>query len=440
MDCSQVLNLIPQYCKDELDDETRRQVEEHLSGCPNCSKEVERDHSLGEIIGHGSCEDPPGEYWDDYNDRLRSRIRGAVAISWRLGCLPGCLIGTIAGWLATSVFLWLWFEHGRFAEIHPDWLRMLVWFALVIAISVGIGGIIRPLFLYVNRRVVPRFQRDELNLKRLIAERPLGRAVYVGALIMVHLGLSLLVSIFWFQLSEHTPLWAQYAIAILVFLGFASHVPRYYRSLRNDIAGRPVAPTPTRRRFWQVVIVGLLIVPAFWNLGVTWYLAAPTDCREQAEAAYESGNAASAISILRSGVRRYGDRYRVLECYEYLGEIYEETGRREQALNAYREGARVYERLVAEPKFYYSKGDKLRFLAHAARLYIRLGQNRKALELYTVKLQMAPNDPENMYFVAWGYEAAGYHDKAKALYTRIVLEFPHGTWTDSAREALRGGN
>ena len=145
----------------------------------------------------------------------------------------------------------------------------------------------------------------------------------------------------------------------------------------------------------------------------------------------------SAISTLRTCIGKYGDRYKVLASYRYLGEIYSEIGQQEQARKVYSEGIEAYDRFAEHPKFYYSKQDQFRLLERGAELYIGLGENRKAYELYTAKLRMAPNDPENMYFVAGGYADAGFEPEAMQLYAKLVREHPRGFWTHLGREALQ---
>jgi len=113
----------------------------------------------------------------------------------------------------------------------------------------------------------------------------------------------------------------------------------------------------------------------------------------------------------------------------------------------------------------------------AASLYIGLGENKSAFDVSTVRLQMAPDDADNIYFVAEDYDLAGCRDEAsaklrkstsyrrgdplrspdlreaaeglpytecgltqastRALYTRITLEFPNSIWADTARDRLK---
>jgi tetratricopeptide (TPR) repeat protein len=442
MNCSEVQNLIPQYLSGELDDDIRRRVEEHISGCPDCQEGMRREQSLRHLICQ-SADDPPGDYWDDYNDELRSRIRGAVAMSWRMGCLPGGLLGLIVGGLIVGpICVWLSCGDGL-GKVHPDWLRWLLATALILIVGYGMS-IISGLVIRCTTRGLPKYEREERGLERIISRNPRYRAAFVAFFMLVALGTPAFLAGFTFWIGWYLPTWARFSFAVVVFLGFASILPGYYQYLRGFISGSQIPGRSRKYRLWHAALhylacVAMLAVVASvaWNTHVHEHLDAPLACRDEADAAYRSGDAGRAISILRSCIRKYDDTYHVLGCYENLGRIYVEMGKEKQSLVIFHEGIKTYERLLLHTKYSYSKDEQLDFLYDAAQLYIDLYQNREAYRTYTSMLRLSPNDPENIYSVAQGYMAVGHKDEGKALYARIIIEFPRSPAAGWSRDELK---
>ena len=442
MNCPEAQNLIPQYLSGELDEDTRRQVEEHISGCPDCQEGMRREQSLRHLICQ-SADDPPEDYWDDYNDELRSRIRGAVAMSWRMGCLPAGLWGLIGGGLIVGpICVWLSFGNGL-GGIHPDWLRWLLEIALLVIVGGGMS-IISGLVIRCAIRGLPKYEREERGLKQIISRNPRYRAAFLAFFMLVYLGIPAFTAGLTFWIGCYLPTWARFSFAVVVFLGFAGILPGAYRYLDGFISGSQIPGRSRKYRLWMAVPYYLaciaMVAPVAsvaWNTHVHEHLDAPLAYRDEADAAYRSGDAGRAISILRSCIRKYDDTYHVLGCYEYLGRIYVETGKEEQSLVIFHDGIRTYERLLLHPKYSYSKDDQLDFLGDAAQLYIDLGQNREAYQLYSTRLHLSPNDPENMYSVAQGYVAVGHKGEARALYTRIIHEFPSSYEARWAQQDIR---
>jgi hypothetical protein len=447
MNCPEAQNLIPQYLSGELDEDTRRQVEEHISGCPDCQEGMRREQSLRHLICQ-SADDPPDDYWDNYNDDVRSRIRGAVAISWRMGCLPAGLWGLIFGGLIVGpICAWLSFGDGL-GKVHPDWLRQLLETALLVIVGVAFVFVFWILFKHANRHGLPGYARDERRLQQVMAAKPLLRGTVMAMLILTDLGVSIYLA-YQFASNAHLPPAVRLVLGIVLFIGLGSSItPSYYRQMRDYVTGRtnalvdwsaPRASLRKRLRAHPLLFLTALILLSLvaWDMGVSSYLGPPDDCWYQAQDIYEKGDVRSAISTLRTCTKEYGDRYTVLVSYRELGRLYSEAGQLERARQAYSEGIEVYERFAEHPKFYYSKNDQFALLERGAELYIGLGENRKAYELYTAKLRMAPNNAENMYFVAGGYADAGYKDEAVRLYTKLIRDHPHRFWAGLAREALQ---
>jgi len=445
MNCSEVQNLIPQYLSGELDDDIRRRVEEHISGCPDCQEGMRREQSLGDLIGQ-SADDPPDEYWNDYNAKVRSRIRGVVGMLWRMGCLPVCLLGLIGGEIAGKVCAWLTFGNGL-GGIHPVWLRWLLDSALLVIVGGGAGIIGGLVISRAITRGLPKYEREERGLKQIISRNPWYRAAFLAFFIMAYLAAP--VVLIWMLVPNmHFPAWVRGTLAVLWFIIFSSIILGCYWYLKYYLDGRTDSIICRARNLWDtkkrplsfwLIQLYLLIVPGSLavDYGISQYLLVPSNCRQEAESAYESGDVDSAVSILRSGIKKYGNRYRVLECYEYLGRIYAETGKWEQSRVIFHDGVKTYERLLLHPKYSYSKDDQLDFLGDAAQLYIDLGQNREAYQLYSTRLHLSPNDPENMYSVAQQYVVMGYKGEARTLYTKIILEFPNSDEARWAQQDIR---
>jgi len=433
MNCSEVQNLIPQYLSGELDDDTRREVEEHISGCPDCQEGMRREQSLGDLIGQ-SADDPPEEYWDSYNDKVRSRIRGVVGMLWRLGILAGCLAGLIGGF-AEHMGIW------NFASSStcPPLLRTIEMWCLVVGLAVVLGFLFKRFSTYG----LPRYERDETSLKHAIAMNPVYRWTLVSLFVLLLLGAAVYLPLAFIQ-SPFMPGWAVWTLRVLVFIGFASGIPGSCRTITDYLDGRDLHAEWARKSIKQrltaypivTITMLLLMVTCEWQVGMLKYVNAPMECRQRADALFSSGDTQSAVSILESGIRKYGDRYGVLDCYTRLGEIYKKTGHPAEARDTYRAGTRAYKYLVRHPKSYYRKQDRLRLLSDAANLYFRLGENKSAFDVSTVRLQTGPDDAENIFSVALDYECAGYKDEAKVLYDRITIEFPNTLWAHAAKDCL----
>jgi predicted anti-sigma-YlaC factor YlaD len=73
-----IKELISSYYDGELDEEKRRQLEEHLVDCPECRKEFEEMGRFEEVMSKMELKKPPKEvwqiYWASVYNRLERRI------------------------------------------------------------------------------------------------------------------------------------------------------------------------------------------------------------------------------------------------------------------------------------------------------------------------------------------------------------------------------
>ena len=231
MDCSKARDLIPRYCNGELDDGTRRQVEKHISGCPDCRTEIEQERSLGRVLGQSASDDPPEEYWGSYNERVRSRSRAAVGMLWRMGSIPGCLAGAFSGLIYSGVFLWLFLGHGL-SSVHPVWLKDTLVAMILVATGVVVYLTGKALLTKANRRVLPRYERDESSLKRAIAANPALRRILIGLLMVGYVGISVfstfLYTGMWGLVRWLPPNWVINALRAMMLIAFTAGIPGQY--------------------------------------------------------------------------------------------------------------------------------------------------------------------------------------------------------------------
>ena len=373
MDCSEVLSLIPAYCSGELDDEQRRQVEEHLASCPTCRHEVDREESLRQTLSGQASDDPPPGYWDGFDTGLRARIRGTVGVLWGLGCLPGAIAGLVGGVIAFVL------TFSSAAEGLLDRIGFIGVLIIALCTGLALGLAFRVAFKRADRRISASLGQDESTLKRLIRANPVCRAVFIFLSVVFCIGVPAYISIMFAQAAGNVPITARILLAPLAFLALALgcgiFTVRYIRSNRGRLR-------PTRiDRALALLHIAALMSMILWQMSIDLGMHAPSKVRDQAESAYRAGNTRSAIAMLRNCIRKQPDSPWVLECYELLGEIYKDKGQPVQARAAYREGIQAYEHLLAHPHYNYTTSDRSSMAFHASLLYEDLGNECKADEL-----------------------------------------------------------
>ena len=70
MDCSEVKQLLSAYYDDELSSEKRASVDEHLSGCNDCTRELESFRNLSAMADRLSHPEAPIQIWSQLSERL----------------------------------------------------------------------------------------------------------------------------------------------------------------------------------------------------------------------------------------------------------------------------------------------------------------------------------------------------------------------------------
>ncbi len=277
MDCSRVRDLIPQYCSDELDAETRRQMDEHISGCSKCHDELKQEQELSRVISKSMADDPPEEYWDDYNAKVRSRARGVTGMLWRTGSIPGCLAGAFNGLVLGGLFILLYMGHGL-RSIHPVWLKNSVVGLILVATLTALYFVGARALKKANLRVLPRYEKDETGLKQAIVAKPINRTVFIALRMTGYVGMSLFATLLltgtWGLVRWLTPSWTVSVFRAVMLILFAAGIPAQYVSICDYMDGshRLVEWGKRHRIYLRSLTVGFTLLGAAM-LGVSiWQL------------------------------------------------------------------------------------------------------------------------------------------------------------------------
>jgi predicted anti-sigma-YlaC factor YlaD len=140
--CEQIQPMLSGYLDDELDDEERSQLENHLATCTECKVELESMTELLVVSGEMDIDMPPDEVWDDFTEKVYNRMERRTG--WML-----LIIGTVALSLAGLYYL-----------VTTDWASP----GIKMTVEIGLAGLL-ILFVSVLRqrlfvRKSDRYSRD----------------------------------------------------------------------------------------------------------------------------------------------------------------------------------------------------------------------------------------------------------------------------------------
>ncbi len=141
MTCHDYKDLMMGYLDNELSDEQRRQFEEHLAGCSECTDELKEFRKLKAITDEVTLVEPEDRIWQDYWNGIYNRIERSV------------------GWIVFSVAAILLTIYGGFKlieEIIKDATIGMLLKAGLLALIVGLA----ILFVSVLRERIYFRQRD----------------------------------------------------------------------------------------------------------------------------------------------------------------------------------------------------------------------------------------------------------------------------------------
>jgi len=86
------------YLDNELSDEQRRRFEEHLTGCPDCSGELEEFKKLKAITDEVSLAEPEDRIWQDYWGGIYNRIERGIG--WIIFSVAAVVLAIYGGFKA----------------------------------------------------------------------------------------------------------------------------------------------------------------------------------------------------------------------------------------------------------------------------------------------------------------------------------------------------
>ncbi len=141
MTCHDYKDLMMGYLDNELSDEQKRQFEEHLDGCSECTNELKEFRKLKAITDEVTLVEPEDRIWQDYWNGVYNRIERSV------------------GWIVFSVAAILLTIYGGFKlieEIIKDATIGMLLKAGLLALIVGLA----ILFVSVLRERLYFRQRD----------------------------------------------------------------------------------------------------------------------------------------------------------------------------------------------------------------------------------------------------------------------------------------
>ncbi len=95
MVCDDHKDLLMGYLDNELGEEQRRRFEEHLSGCPDCSRELEDFKKLKAITDEVGLAEPEDRIWQDYWSGIYNRIERGIG--WIMFSVAAIALAIYAG-------------------------------------------------------------------------------------------------------------------------------------------------------------------------------------------------------------------------------------------------------------------------------------------------------------------------------------------------------
>jgi predicted anti-sigma-YlaC factor YlaD len=141
MTCHNYKDLMMGYLDNELTNEQRRQFEEHLAGCPECTDELKEFRKLKAITDEVTLVEPEDRIWQDYWNGVYNRIERNV------------------GWIVFSVAAILLTIYGGFKLIEDIIKDATVGMLLKAGLLALIAGL-AILFVSVLRERLHFWQKD----------------------------------------------------------------------------------------------------------------------------------------------------------------------------------------------------------------------------------------------------------------------------------------
>ena len=109
MKCDEVRAVLNAYADDELPAAQRRQIDEHISSCVDCSEHYRELTRLGDVIKAGKVRDSAPKHLaqrvsDNLNENQSSTFTWYGGLARLAYNLPTLLLGVVIGWMAVAHF------------------------------------------------------------------------------------------------------------------------------------------------------------------------------------------------------------------------------------------------------------------------------------------------------------------------------------------------
>lgn len=98
MTCQEYKDFMMAYLDGELNDEQRRAFEQHLAGCPDCTREMAEFTRLKQITDSVTLLEPEDRLWDAYWGGVYNRIERGIG--WVLFSVAAILLVIYGGFTA----------------------------------------------------------------------------------------------------------------------------------------------------------------------------------------------------------------------------------------------------------------------------------------------------------------------------------------------------
>jgi predicted anti-sigma-YlaC factor YlaD len=98
MTCQDYKEIIMGYLDNELESDQSKDLEKHLAGCPQCSKELQELRKLKEITERVTFVEPEDRLWQEYWGSIYNRVERGIG--WIVFSVAGILLVIYGGFKA----------------------------------------------------------------------------------------------------------------------------------------------------------------------------------------------------------------------------------------------------------------------------------------------------------------------------------------------------
>jgi predicted anti-sigma-YlaC factor YlaD len=103
MTCHDWKDMMMGYLDNELNDEQKHRFEEHLTGCPECTKELKEFRKLKAITDEVTLVEPEDKLWQDYWGGIYNRTERSLG--WIIFSIAAILLIIYGGFRAIEEIL-----------------------------------------------------------------------------------------------------------------------------------------------------------------------------------------------------------------------------------------------------------------------------------------------------------------------------------------------